>query len=143
MSDTDRGTTTRPLPQFPEPDTAPFWRATKDRRLTYQVCRDCDGIVFHPRRHCPHCGGLDLDWRDSAGHGTVYTFTVIRKNGHPSFRSRTPYIVGFVDLDEGFRMLAELVGVDPEDAAVGQRVTVDWEEHDEVSVPLFRPAGNP
>lgn len=141
MSHPDHAAATRPLPRFPEADTEPFWTATKQRRLTYQVCRACAGVVFHPRRHCPHCGGLDLEWRDSAGSGTVYTFTVVRQHGHPYFRSRLPYAVAFVDLDEGFRMLAEIAGADPDGLRVGQRVAVDWEEFDEVNVPVFRPAG--
>jgi len=111
---------TRPLPAFPEPDTEPYWRATHEHRLLYQPFRDAE-------------------WLESAGLGTVYTFTVIRQHGHPYFRSRTPYVVGYVDLDEGFRLLAE-IAEDPAGVQVGQRVRVDWEDHDEVSVPLFRNA---
>jgi hypothetical protein len=76
----------------------------------------------------------------SAGFGTVYTYTVVRQHGHPFFRARAPYVVAYVDLDEGFRMLAEVVG-DPDTVQIGQRVAVDWEDHDEVSVPVFRAAG--
>jgi uncharacterized OB-fold protein len=128
----------RPLPLFPEPDTEPFWAATAGHRLTYQVCRACGQVVFHPRRHCTCCTSADLEWRDSAGAGTVYTFTVIRQNGHPFFRARIPYVVGFVDLDEGFRMLAE-IAADPQTLRVDQRVTVTWEDHADLSVPIFQP----
>jgi uncharacterized OB-fold protein len=76
-------------------------------------------------------------WRESAGTGTIYTFTVIRQHGHPYFRSRTPYVVAFVDLDEGFRVLTE-IAADPASVRIGQRVAVAWEDHDEVSVPVFR-----
>jgi uncharacterized OB-fold protein len=126
----------RPLPLFPEPDTAPFWAATAEHRLTYQVCRACGQVVFHPRRHCTCCTSGDLEWRDSAGAGTVYTFTVIRQHGHPFFRARIPYLVGLIDLDEGFRMLAE-IAADPETLQVNQRVTVTWEDHADLSVPIF------
>ncbi|MGC1283264.1 MAG: OB-fold domain-containing protein [Streptosporangiaceae bacterium] len=128
----------RPLPLFPEPDTAPFWAATAEHRLTYQVCRACGQVVFHPRRHCTCCTSGDLEWRDSAGAGTVYTFTVIRQHGHPFFRARIPYLVGLIDLDEGFRMLAE-IAADPETAQVDQRVIVTWEDHADLSVPIFEP----
>jgi uncharacterized OB-fold protein len=128
----------RPLPLFPEPDTAPFWAATAEHRLTYQVCRACGQVVFHPRRHCTCCTSGDLEWRDSAGAGTVYTFTVIRQHGHPFFRARIPYLVGLIDLDEGFRMLAE-IAADPETLQVNQRVTVTWEDHADLSVPIFEP----
>ena len=128
----------RPLPLFPEPDTAPFWAATAEHRLTYQICRACGQVVFHPRRHCTCCTSGDLEWRESAGAGTVYTFTVIRQHGHPFFRARIPYLVGLIDLDEGFRMLAE-IAADPQALQVNQRVTVTWEDHADLSVPIFEP----
>ena len=129
----------RPLPSLAEPDTAPFWAATRDHRLTYQVCASCGEVIFHPRRHCTACLSVATEWRDSAGGGTVYTFTVIRQHGQPYFRSRLPYVLGFIDLDEGFRMLAE-IGAEPGTVQVGQRVTVGWDDHDELAVPVFRPA---
>lgn len=128
----------RPQPRFPEPDTGPFWEATREERLTYQVCRRCGGVVFYPRSHCTHCTSLDLELRTSAGRGSIYTFTVIRQHGHPFFRGRVPYVVAFVDLDEGFRMLAE-VQADPSLVSIGQRVEVRWEEGDDVRVPVFVP----
>ncbi len=131
----------QPLPRFPEPDTEPFWEATKDHELRYQVCDDCDGVVFYPRRHCTHCLSQNLSWKTSKGEGTIYTYSVVRQNYHPAFRERVPYVIAWVDLDEGFRMLTNIVGVDDvESVAIGQRVRVDWLDHDSVSLPAFRPA---
>lgn len=127
----------RPQPEFPEPDTGPFWEATREGRLTYQVCRRCGGIVFYPRGHCTHCTSLELDLRTSEGRGTIYTFTVIRQHGHPFFRGRVPYVVAFVDLDEGFRMLAEVAAPDPDQVAIGRRVEVGWDEGGDVRIPIF------
>jgi uncharacterized OB-fold protein len=135
-------TATRPQPRFPEPDSGPFWEATKEGRLTYQVCRRCGGIVFYPRGHCTHCTSLDLDLRTSEGRGAIYTFTVIRQHGHPFFRGRVPYVVAFVDLDEGFRMLAEVVASAPEAVKIGQRVEVRWEEGGDVRIPTFVPSAD-
>ena len=129
----------RPLPQFPEPDTEPFWTATAEHRLTYQVCAGCGQVVFYSRRHCTGCvTGAPLERRDSAGRGTVYSFTVIRGNPHPFFAARLPYVIGIIDLDEGFRMIAE-IDAPPEAVQVNQRVTVTWEDHPGLSVPLFSP----
>jgi uncharacterized protein len=140
MSTETSGTTPqRPLPTLNEPDTAPFWAATKQHRLTYQVCAACGEITFYPRRHCTCCLGHDLSWHDSAGIGILYTYTVIRQHGMPYFRSRLPYVVGFVDLDEGFRMLAEIDAA-PDAVDVGQRVIVGWEDHADLAIPVFRPA---
>jgi uncharacterized OB-fold protein len=127
----------RPLPDLSEPDTGPFWAATRQHRLTYQVCGSCGETVFHPRRHCTNCLSTDLRWHDSAGGGAVYTYTVIRQHGQPYFRGKLPYVLGFIDLDEGFRLLAEIDAA-PEAVLVGQRVTVGWEDHAELSVPVFR-----
>jgi uncharacterized OB-fold protein len=129
----------RPLPRFPEPDTEPFWRMTREHRLGYQVCEDCGGIVFYPRRHCTHCTSERLAWRESAGRGRIYTYTVIRQHGHPAFREMLPFVVAFVDLDEGFRILTHIIDCSPEDVQVGQPVEVAWIDAGEVSLPVFRP----
>lgn len=127
----------RPLPTLLEPDTQPFWEATKNHELRYQVCDDCNKIVFYPRRHCPHCMGLNLSWKTSQGEGSVYTYTVIRQIAHPAFRERAPYIIAWIDLDEGFRMLSTIVG---DEITIGQRVRVTWDDQEnDISLPLFAP----
>ncbi len=131
----------RPLPQFPEPDTLPFWEATRQHELRYQVCDDCGAVVFFPRRHCPHCMSMKLSWQVSKGEGTVYTYTVIRQIGLPAFRERVPYAVAWIDLDEGFRMVSNIIGVaDPGTISIGQRVRLTWEDQDDgLSLPMFTP----
>lgn len=133
---------TRPLPIANEADTGQFWAATKARRLTYQQCANCGTVVFHPRAHCTGCVDGRLEWKQASGNGTVYTYSVVRQSYHPFFRNRVPYAVAWVDLDEGPRILTNIVGV--EDARtgvrVGQRVVVEWEEHKDLCIPLFRPA---
>ncbi|MCH7698540.1 MAG: OB-fold domain-containing protein [Chloroflexi bacterium] len=129
-----------PLPKFPEPDTEPFWDATKDHELKYQVCDDCGGLVWHPRRHCTHCTSLNLSWKTSKGEGTVYTYSIVRQNYHPAFRERIPYVVAWIDLDEGFRMLSNVVDVDVEEVSVGQRVRVRWLDQEGLALPAFTPA---
>lgn len=118
----------RPLPSTDEPDTGPVWRASRDHVLLYQ-----EGQTF-PRRH------LDVELRASAGRGTIYTFTVIRRHGASFFRDRTPYVVALVDLDEGVRVMAGL-HAPPDEVEIGQRVVLGWEDHDAVAVPVFRPTG--
>lgn len=131
----------QPLPRFPEPDTEPFWEATKNHELRYQVCDDCSGIVFYPRRHCTHCLGNKLSWKSSKGESTVYTYSVVRQNYYPAFKERIPYVIAWIDLDEGFRILSNVVGVDDPaaDVKIGQRVQVEWQDYESVSLPLFKP----
>ena len=132
---------TRPVPIFDEADTAPFWEGTRDRQLRFQRCNDCDTVIFHPRRHCVGCLGHDLIWHDASGQGTVYSYSIVRQSYHPFFRQHVPYVVAWVDLDEGPRLLSNVVGIgDPSsDVHCGMAVRVEWEPHGDYAIPLFRP----
>ena len=134
---------TRPLPNPNEADTRAFWEGTKDKELRYQKCDDCSTVIFYPRRHCTGCLGNNLSWQTASGQGTVYSYSVVRQSYHPFFRGRVPYAVAWIDLDEGPRLLSNVVGVeDPlNEVKIGQRVEVEWEEHENLSIPLFRPVG--
>ena len=137
-------TTLRPQPRFPEPDSQPFWEATKQHKLMYQSCNACNEVIFFPRRHCTSCGSQDTSWHESKGQGTVYTYSVIMQSRHPAFKDLGPYAVGYIDLDEGFRIMSNIVGVnDPvKDLSCGMKVKVRWEDQGEgaVSLPMFEPA---
>ena len=134
----------RPQPRFPENDTQPFWDATKRRELTYQTCNKCDGVIFYPRRHCPNCGSDENTWKVSQGLGAVYTFSVIMQSRHPAFKDLGAYAVAYVDLDEGFRIMTNIVGIqDPiKDIQCGMRVKLRWEDQGEgeIALPMFEPA---
>ena len=133
----------RPQPLLPEPNTGPYWEAVRERELRYQTCDDCAKVVFYPRLHCPHCLSDNLTWNVSKGEGTVYSYSVIRQNRVPAFIELGAYSVAYIDLDEGFRMMSSVVGVDDptKDIHIGQRVKVEFEEQDEgeYPVPVFRP----
>jgi len=128
---------------MPEPNTEEFWEGTKTRELRYQTCNGCKNVVFYPRQHCPKCLGTDLRWNVSKGEGTVYTYSIIMQNRVPAFIELGAYPVAYIDLDEGFRMLSTIVGInDPlNEIFVGQRVKVEFEEQDEgeFPIPVFRP----
>jgi uncharacterized OB-fold protein len=133
---------TRPLPDPDEHDTGDFWRATADGELRYQQCEGCGTIVFPPRRHCTGCVDGTLAWRVASGRGTVYSFSVVRQSYHPFFRGKVPYVVAWIDLEEGPRLLSNVVDVaDPaQDVRIGMAVELTWEVHEAVRIPLFRPA---
>ena len=132
---------TRPLPDLRELDTVEFWRGTKAGEFRYQQCDNCATIIWYPRGHCTGCTDSALQWQVSKGHGTVYSFSIVRQSYHPFFRNQVPYAVVLIDLDEGPRFLTNMVGIsDPgADISIGQRVEVQWEEHDSVNVPLVKP----
>ena len=133
----------RPQPRFPEPNSGPFWEGVKAHELRYPSCDACGAIVFYPRLHCPACLSTALSWNVSNGEGTVYTFSVVRQNRMPAFIELGAYSVAYIDLDEGFRMMSSVVGVDDPtaDIHIGQRVKVEFEEQDEgeYPIPVFRP----
>ena len=133
---------TRPLPKLNELDTGEFWQATATKEFRYQQCANCDTMVWHPRAHCTGCVDGDLRWKVSAGKGKIYSFSVVRLSYHPFFRTKVPYAVAYVDLDEGPRFLTNVTGIDDPltDIHVGQRVELAWEEHDDLCIPLVRPA---
>ena len=132
----------RPLPNLKEMDTSDYWKATKDHELTYQQCDHCEQVVFYPRSHCTGCMEGTLQIKKASGNGTIYTFSIIRQSYHPFFRNLVPYAVAWVDLDEGPRILANITGIDDptKDISIDQRVSVVWEDHEDLSVPLFKPA---
>jgi len=132
---------TRPLPSHKELDTQPFWEATKDKALRYQKCDACGTVVWHPRAHCTGCTSDALSWHTASGNGTLYSYSVVRQSYHPFFRTLVPYAIAWVDLEEGPRVLTNIVGVeDPTtDLACGQPVKLTWEEHEELNIPLFTP----
>lgn len=133
----------KPQPRFPEPISEPFWEGVKNGELKFQRCDDCAEVVFYPRPHCTKCGGQNLTWNTSKGEGAVYTFSVVRQNRNPAFADLGAYAVAYVDVDEGFRMLTNIVGVDDptQDVTIGQRVRVEFEAQDsgDYPIPVFRP----
>lgn len=118
----------------------PFWEATRQGRLMLQWCRACAKPIWFPREVCPGCLGDDLEWRQAGGEGTVYACTVEHKAQTRALEA--PYVIALVDLDEGVRLLANVVGCPPEQVAVGDRVQVTWEPlSDGRQLPLFEPLG--
>ena len=130
----------KPRPQL-RGEEAPFYGAAADGRLVLQRCPSCERIVFYPRTLCPHCHHGTPDWIDASGRGRVYSFSVLHRAGSPGFEANVPYVVALVDLEEGVRMLANLVNVPPEEVEIGMPVSVTFERRaEDFVVPQFEPA---
>lgn len=127
----------KPIPH-PTAITKPFWDAVNRGELAVQRCSDCGKFVFLPGPMCTACQGTSLDWVQSSGRGTVYSFTTVYRPAQPAFE--VPYTVAIVELEEGWYLPTNIVGVEPEQVAFGMPVRVDFEQRtDEVAVPVFRP----
>jgi uncharacterized OB-fold protein len=118
-----------------------FWSATERRELVLPWCTSCGKAFWYPRPVCPRCLRPDVEWRPAAGRGEVYAVSVMHRPAHPGMAERVPYAVALVDLDEGIRMLTNVVGVDPQEVRVGMEVAVTWEPmSDGRNLPVFAPA---
>lgn len=113
--------------------TAEFWAAAAQHQLVRPVCRDCGRSFFTPQIACPVCLSEAWSYEPSSGRGTVYSSTVVHKAPSPGFT--VPFGLGLVDLDEGWSMIANLVG-DPL-PTIGSAVEVTWIEHDGRTKPAF------
>ena len=128
----------KPVPQ-PTPESQPYWDGCLRGELLYQHCAGCGRAQFYPRSACASCGGTALEWRRSEGRGTLHAVTVVYRPPSAAFRLDVPYAVALVDLDEGFRMMANVVGGAPERVAIGDRVAVTFEQRGEIALPQFQP----
>jgi hypothetical protein len=128
----------RPLPAV-TPESAPYWRGASEGRLLLGRCPDC-GLVFHyPRARCPDCLS-EADLTESSGRGEVYSYSVARRmEGWPE--SDLPLPVGYVELEEGPRVMTAFVGCTPDELFVGRAVEVRFVPTgvEAVSVPVFTP----
>ena len=127
---------------FPRPtrETLPFWEGCRSGELRLQHCGDCGRHQFYPRLMCSHCNSEALAWVRAGGTGTVSSFTVVRRPVSQAYAAETPYIVALIALTEGPTMMSNLVGCEPDDAAIGMAVEVVFEQwSQEITVPKFRP----
>jgi uncharacterized protein len=132
---------TKPLPTA-DPITAPFWHSVKAHAMQLQRCQSCATFIFYPRALCPVCGSDQLVWTPVSGKGTVHAFTIPHRHPNPAFGTDVPYVVALIELDEGARMLSNLVGIEPtpERVRIGMPVTVSYDEvTDTITLPRFRP----
>jgi uncharacterized OB-fold protein len=119
------------------PLTAPWFDACREGRLTLQLCNHCERFQFYPRILCSHCGGQDLSWHAASGHGRIASFSVVRRAISAAWEA--PYLVALIDLEEGPRMMSNIVDCDPQDVRIGHAVTVDFEAWSEaITLPVFR-----
>jgi hypothetical protein len=132
-------TSTKPIPRVTS-ELAPFFAAAKRGELVVQRCAECGLLRFPPREVCSRCWSRASEWTAVSGRGEVYSFYLMHQVYHPGFLAEVPYPVVVVELDEGPRILSNLVGCKREDIRIGMPVEVAFEDlSDEVTLPKFRP----
>ena len=126
----------KPIPR-PSPESLPFWEAAKERRLLLPKCNACGQSFFPPSQRCRHCLSPDTAWVESPGVGRIYSFVVYHRSYNPAFEGDIPYVVAIIELDEGVRLLSNIVETPPEDVRCDARVSVVFENRDGATLPMF------
>jgi uncharacterized protein len=138
MAETPR----KPLP-VPTPETEPFWEGLRQHQLRIQRCKECGRAYFYPRPFCPRCFSSNVEWFTASGRAKLHTYEIINR-APAAFAQDAPYVLAVVELDEGPRMLTNIVGVEPEPAKLPLDLPLEivYDDASEtITLPKFRPAG--
>jgi uncharacterized OB-fold protein len=131
---------TRFLPE-PTPETRHFWEGALEGELRLQRCDECAHTYFPPRPFCPACASRSVSVYAASGRGTLHSYVI---NHRPAPGFEAPYSIAIVELDEGPRMMSNIVDVEqtPEALELDMPLEVKFERvSDEIALPLFRPQG--
>ena len=143
----------KPLPK-PDPVTKPYWDSVTEHAMKIQKCNDTGKYFFYPRGISPFTGSTNISWELVSGRGEIYALSVIptQRSAWPGFEA--PYVVAMVELEEGPKLMTNIVNVGDEDASpedklqtildtvkVGMPVKVHYDDvTDEITLPKFEPA---
>ncbi len=130
----------KPIP-VPDSESAPFWEGARRHELLIPSCADCGQLRYPPTTFCPNCHSQARKWIKSAGRGVVFSWVIVR---HPVpkeiYASDVPYVVALVELDEGVRMVTNIVDCEPEMVVANMSVAVKFVAvSEEVTLPFFAP----
>ena len=129
----------KPRPRPQDPVEQEFWRLCQDGQLHFQRCSACGTWRHLPRYMCARCGSPEFAWEPSTGRGTLFTWTVTHQALHPAFAHEIPFIAAVVELEEGVRMISNIVGTPNDKLRVGMKLEAVFEDvGDNVSIPKFR-----
>ena len=138
MSAADRPA--KPLPDVTDPWYGPYWEGTRAGQLRFQHCDDCGYIRWPPGPLCPECLSGRAGWRPVRPTGRIYSFGVYEHCYNEAFRADLPYNVALVCLDDGPRLMTNIVGIANDEIGIDMPVTAVFEPvTDQVTLVKFRP----
>jgi uncharacterized OB-fold protein len=129
----------KPLPN-PTADSDAFWAACAEGRFTLQLCNSCQTAQHYPRSLCTSCGSHDLEMVEASGRGEVFSFTINHRAPRQAFAENGNYVIALVDLEEGPRMMMNVIGCDPSEVTIGMPVRIVFEERGDMKLPQATPA---
>jgi len=116
-------------------ETHPFFFFFHNNTLLLLRCTSCTSVVWYPRAHCPVCFSTELKWEEMSGRGTVYSYSIVAK-GNGRWKESGPYVVAYVELAEGPRILTNIVNVTPSEVHINMPVTAVFDTGDDGRVLL-------
>ena len=128
----------KPLPQ-PTPWSKPFWEGCKKHSLLIQKCQDCQTVIFYPKMFCPDCLSSNIEWIKASGRGKVYSYMTVYSYQPTEFQEDLPYVVAVIELEEGVRLMSNIIECPPEKLKCDMEVEVVFEDvTEEITLPKFR-----
>jgi uncharacterized protein len=116
-----------------------FWQGADEGKLVLQKCGGCGAWCHIPQPMCPQCHSVERRWAEVSGRGRVYSWVTYHESPHPAFKA--PYSVVLVELEEGMRIVSNLVDVRPDEIEIGMPVEVTFDKVAEgVVLPKFKRA---
>jgi uncharacterized OB-fold protein len=128
----------RPAP-IPLNFSKPFWDGAKDKKLMLQYCPKSGKYQFYPRPVSVYTGTRELEWREASGKGHIYSFSLSYK-APPPFKDVKPYVIASVELEEGVRILTNIINCDPKALKIDMPVRLTWVQAGTSNYPVFEPA---
>jgi len=133
----------RPVPTPITPEAKPYWDGLKENKLMLPKCDDCGKAHFYPRLFCPHCHSRHISWMQASGKGKLYSFEIAHRSLNRAFKVELPVVLAMVELEEGPRIMSNLINIEPDPAVVkcDMPVEVVFEKlTDDCTISLFQPA---
>lgn len=124
-----------PLP-VPDAQTRTYWEGAALGELRYQCCGRCQHVQRIPRSLCEQCQCAQLEWAVSGGTGTLLTYTTVYRAPLPVFKERVPYIIAIVDMDEGFRLMANVLPSARDGMKIGVGVRIGFQQIQGMALPV-------
>lgn len=131
---------TRPIPVADEA-SKPFFDGANEGKLMLVKCSQCGTHRLPGRERCLDCWSTESEWAQASGKGKLYTYGIMHQKYHPAFAEETPYNYALVELDEGPRLVTNIVDCEPDDLKTDMPVEAVFDHvSDEATLIRFRPA---
>jgi uncharacterized OB-fold protein len=133
----------RPLPSPITPEAQPYWDGLKENKLMLPKCDDCGKPFFYPRVLCPNCHSRNISWMQASGRGKLYSFQIAHRSLNRAFKVELPCVMAMIELEEGPRVLSNLINIEPDPSVVKCDMPVEVvfeKQNDDITLALFQPA---